>query len=71
MTPTETTIEERLIRVEDTVRDLQRIVGARLPGPNWLNGFVGSMDDYPEFDEIVRLGREFRETDRPAEDELE
>jgi hypothetical protein len=29
---------------------------------NWLDDFAGSMKEFPEFEEVVRLGREFRES---------
>jgi len=63
-------IEQRLEDVEKTVRDLQRLVGGKEPDPNWLDRFIGSMDQFPEFEDVVRYGREFREsvTDLVVED---
>lgn len=39
--------------------------GAR---PDWLDVMEGSMSEFPEFDEMVRLGREYRKSFHPAED---
>ncbi len=63
-------VEERLAVVEQELAELKR----RLPqGPrkkNWIEEINGSMKDFPEFDEVLRLGKEFRQSDRPApEDE--
>ncbi len=61
-------IEERLAAVERELAELK----TRLPlGPkaeNWVEKISGSMKDYPEFDEILRLGREMREADRPKDE---
>jgi hypothetical protein len=37
--------------------------------PGWLDRIAGTFRDDPVFAEIVRLGREAREADRPADDE--
>jgi len=63
------TTEQRLEAVERAVQELQRLVGSRVPAKNWLEQFAGSMDDYPEFESVVKYGREFRETDRPKEED--
>ena len=36
--------------------------------PDWLDLMTGSMAEFPEFDEMVRLGREYRKSFHPAED---
>jgi len=36
---------------------------------NWIEKISGSMKDYPEFEEVCRLGREFRQSDRRPDDE--
>lgn len=36
--------------------------------PDWLDVMEGSMSEFPEFDEMVRLGREYRKSFHPAED---
>ena len=37
--------------------------------PDWLDVMEGSMSEFPEFDEMVRLGREYRKSFHPAEDD--
>ena len=39
------------------------------PTADWIQRMSGSFRDDPVFAEMVRLGREFREADRPADDE--
>jgi hypothetical protein len=53
-------IEERLAVIEEKVDLLTR----RLELPrksDWTQRVIGSFADCPEFDEVVRLGREFRQ----------
>ena len=54
------TLEERLAIVEKDVADLKKAVFQDTPKPNWLKVVLGSFKDDPEFDEILRLGREIR-----------
>ena len=52
-------IEERLTALEEKVATLTR----RLELPrkeDWTKRVIGSFADCPEFDEVIRLGREFR-----------
>ena len=66
-------IEDRLNAIErelaEVTFELARVAaqssGAR---PNWLDVMEGSMSEFPEFDEMVRLGREYRKSFHPAED---
>jgi hypothetical protein len=60
------TLEERVAMLEAEVARLKRLVAAK-PASNWLEKIDGSMKDEPAFDEVIRLGREFREADRPAD----
>jgi len=39
--------------------------GAR---PDWLDVMKGSMTEFPEFEEMIRLGREYHKSFHPAED---
>ena len=59
------TIETRLARVE---RELA-ILKARSPHDksNWIAEITGSFKDDPEFEEIVRLGKEMRDAEQPEE----
>lgn len=40
-------------------------------GADWAERIGGTFKDDPDFEEMVRLGREFRQADRPPEDHLE
>jgi hypothetical protein len=66
---TVTAIEERLEKVEIAVRELQRTLAIRPVDPNWLERMTGCIGGDPGFEEVVRLGREIRQADRPAEDD--
>lgn len=65
----ENVIEQRLSKVEAAVAELQRQVSARPSGANWLERVIGSFKDEPAFEEVLAYGREFRESDRPRQDE--
>uniref|UniRef100_A0A7C2JZV9 Uncharacterized protein n=1 Tax=Schlesneria paludicola TaxID=360056 RepID=A0A7C2JZV9_9PLAN len=68
-------IEDRLASVE---RDLAAVKAelARVSAvagaakSSWLDLMEGSMAEFSEFDELVRLGREFRKSYHPPEDNL-
>jgi hypothetical protein len=66
---TEKMLEKRLEAVESAVAEIKRQLTASPPAPNWLERMTGSFKDEPAFEEVVRLGREFREADRPSEDD--
>ena len=61
-------IERRLAAVELAVCELQRLIGARTPAPNWLERLTGSMKNEPAFPEVLRFGQAIRQSDRPPED---
>jgi hypothetical protein len=63
--------EARLEAVERDLAELKVLV-RRTPGARpWYERTIGSMKDYPEFTEVVRLGRELRKAEHdvpgPAE----
>lgn len=64
-------IEERLTAVERELADLKTRLSATPKSENWVDKISGSFKDDPEFDEILRLGREFRQADRPKDDDEE
>jgi hypothetical protein len=35
---------------------------------NWVSNITGMFKDDPDFDEIVRLGKEMRDAEQPEED---
>ena len=52
----------RLGALEPEVAELKR----PQPPDNWIARLAGSMKDEPEFEEILRFGRELREAERAA-----
>lgn len=55
------TLEQRVSAVEKAVLELQSTVRKRVGSKGWLKRLYGIFDDRPEFAEVVRLGREFRD----------
>lgn len=60
------TVESRLAKVE---RELA-ILKSRMPRDksNWIADITGTFKDDPDFEEIVRLGKELRDGEAPEED---
>lgn len=56
-----TTIEQRLTAVESQLAELKQKL-ATPKSDYWIERIAGTFKDVPEFDEIVRLGREFRKS---------
>lgn len=63
------TIEQRLAKVEHEVQLLKEQAESDRPNPRWISEITGSFKDDPEFDEILRLGKESRETDQTSDDQ--
>ena len=63
-TATETTIEQRLAALETAVAEIRQQL-AVLVKPNGLSQVVGITEDYPEFGEVIALGRAFPESRPP------
>lgn len=57
-------LQERLSLVERDLADLKSQMNRFGTANNWIEQVRGSFQDDPEFDEILRLGRELREADR-------
>ena len=64
---TQTEIEERLVAMEAEIRLLktQKVTRPNKADPKWVLAHAGRFADDPEIDEVVRLGREYRESLRP------
>lgn len=57
---------QRLTVVEREVRELKRRLDVQSPERDaWYLKHAGVFKDDPEFEEVVRLGREIRSADRP------
>jgi len=62
------TIEQRLTKVEQELQFLKTQAQSDSLKPGWISNITGSFKDDPEFDEILRLGKEIREDDQPGDD---
>ena len=51
-------VEERLAKLEDELVRLKGFIAPQ-PGMDWLKA-CGTFKDDPDFEELLRLGREFR-----------
>ena len=58
-------IEHRLAAVETVLADIRRRLDAAPEAVDWIGRLTGGLRDKPAFDEVLRLGREIREQDRP------
>jgi hypothetical protein len=65
---TQTQLAERLLAVETALKEIQRRLATLPPAPNWLDEIIGSFKDEPAFEEVIALGRTFRES-QPYSDE--
>lgn len=62
-TVTSTEIEERIASLENDVLQLKLAARySRLPRKRWWHELKGKYADNPDFEEAMRLGREFRES---------
>lgn len=61
MTP-QLQFEERLAAVEQAITELRAQIIPRQESPNWLSRFDGAFEDEPAFEEVIRYGREYRES---------
>lgn len=59
------TIEQRLAHVESDVAQLKSQLTGLGTKANWLDQITGSFKDDPDFDEVLRLAHEIRQSDRP------
>jgi hypothetical protein len=62
------TIEERVKALEKEVAELKQRVRKPETMREWLERVSGTFENDPDFEEIVRLGREFRQADRPSDE---
>jgi hypothetical protein len=57
-------LEQRVAVLERDLAELKRRVGLPEVKNDWIKTVTGSMKDYPEFKEVVRLGREYRRSQK-------
>lgn len=61
-------IEERVTILESEVSQLKRVMASpRRPQKRWWREIAGTFANNPDFEEAMRLGREYRESQRDAE----
>ena len=58
------TLEKRVADLEKHVELLTREVFQKTSKPGWVQKIVGSMNNDPEFAEILKLGREIRQSEQ-------
>ena len=61
-------LEQRLAVIEKTLTELQRRVAALPPPKRGLLAIIGSMADFPEFDEVMEFVRRRRDEELAAFD---
>jgi hypothetical protein len=61
------TIEKRLESVERQLAALEGEMKSLKPDSNWISSISGTFKDDPEFDEVLRLGKELRDAEQPVE----
>lgn len=62
------TLERRLEAIERAVADLPRERANGSAPPNWIEKVSGIVTDDEEFLEMLKLGRAFRDADRPPDE---
>ena len=60
-------LEKRVENLEKEIADLKKAIGGKAVGKDWLSSF-GSAKDDPGFEEMIRLGRKYRESQREDHD---
>jgi hypothetical protein len=53
-------VEDRIAALENEVAALKQQLAAAQKPRAWLDDIAGSMDPWPEFAEVARLGQEWR-----------
>lgn len=60
-------MEKRLSTLERDVAQIKQRLHRTGDAAEWLDGIAGSMKEQPDFDEFVRLGQKFRESQTDPE----
>lgn len=61
-----TTIEQRLTAVENELRSLKRKIQST---DSWYDRMAGAFENDPAFEEVLELGRQFRESQGQADED--
>jgi hypothetical protein len=62
----QSSLEKRLELLEREVAQIKLRLTPPQANGNWVDEIAGSMKQFPEFDDVVRLGQEFRKSARSA-----
>jgi hypothetical protein len=65
----ETLIEQRLAAIERTLEEIKQRLDIVQRKPNWTDRVQGIISDREAFEEALEYGRQFRQSDRPADDD--
>lgn len=65
----ELSVEERLARLEREVARLKLKVKMLHPKKDWITAITGTAKDDPDYEEILRLGKEIRDAERLDDDQ--
>lgn len=63
-------LEERVAILEAELHELKQLLSQKAEVP-WWEQIAGTWAHDSEFDEAMRLGREYREAQRPVEDDAQ
>lgn len=61
-------MEQRILVLEREVAELKQIAATNCSKSGWLERFAGAFKDDPDFDEVVRLGAEWRRAENSVID---
>ncbi len=64
----ETTLEQRLATIENTVADLKLRIDSTPAAKNWLDNVIGSISDQEAFLEALEYGKSLRYADKPIDE---
>ena len=66
-----TSLEDRVAALEEEVAELKKRLGGEQPGDGvpWWEKIAGTFANDEAYEEAMRLGREYRESLRPKDDE--
>jgi hypothetical protein len=67
----ETILEQRLVKLEQTVSELQDKLENKPAAKNWLDQLIGSVSDEAAFLEALEHGRVSRQADKPIDEDNE
>lgn len=67
MTTTPTQLEERVALLEDEVAQLKGAMQSSRSTEKWWHKLTGKYADNPDFEEAMRLGREYRASQKDDE----